>query len=76
MTAFKNNFAASGAIPVDALYLFACRTSALREQSLAAARELAKSLDDARPEIRTIAESFLHDVTQQFAITSIQRRSK
>ena len=58
-------------VRLDALYLFACRTMELKEHSLAAARELANGLHDERPEIRAIAESFLHDISQEFAITSI-----
>lgn len=58
-------------IRLDALYLFACRTEALKEHSLAAARELAKGLEDERPEIRALAESFLRDISQEFATTSI-----
>ncbi len=57
-------------VQLDALYLFACRTRALKEHSLAAARELTKGLEDERPEIRAIAESFLHDISKEFATTS------
>lgn len=67
----------SGAyLQCDPLYLFACRTSALKEHSVEAAQALVKALDDERPEIRALAESFLRELSQEFPTASIQGEYK
>lgn len=60
----------------DPLYLFACRTLALREHNLEAAQEIISALDDDRPPIRAIAGSFLHEFSQEFSTTSVQGEYK